>query len=128
MDPGALETLGMVHATQGRFEEALVVTERAYALMPQSNIIAGQLAALLARAGAVDRAAELIKKVKYSPLPGVAVGAALYHALSGEFEEAAQWTERAIDERYTLLVAKIGTLFRPRPQWAALAKLMNLPA
>jgi Flp pilus assembly protein TadD len=102
-DPFTLETLGIVLATQGRFEDALAVTECAHSSLPESNIIAGQLAAFLIRA-------------------------VLFHALCGEFGQAATWTERAIDERYAVLVAKIGTLMRPSPQWPALAKLMNLPA
>ena len=35
--------------------------------------------------------------------------------------------EKAVEERYPLLVATLGPLLRPSPQWPALAKLMNLP-
>ena len=44
--PLAVGTLGAVCAQQGRFGEALTLTERAYALTPWAHPIVGQLAAL----------------------------------------------------------------------------------
>ena len=61
--PLAVGTLGAICAQQGRFEEALTLTERAYALTPWAHPIIGQLAALLVRAGATSRADALIEKL-----------------------------------------------------------------
>jgi hypothetical protein len=52
---------------------------------------------------------------------------AVFHAMCGDFERAAEWTERAIEARYPLLVATLGPLLRSSPRWPALARMMNLP-
>jgi adenylate cyclase len=125
--PLALGTLGAVCAQQGRFEEAFTLTEKACALMPWDNSVKGQLAALLVRAGAQSRADALIEKLRSSEACGAAAGLAVFHAMCGEFNLAAEWAERAIEERYPPLIAILGPLLRSSPQWPALAKLMNLP-
>jgi hypothetical protein len=96
-------------------------------LAPLDNSIAGQLAALLFRAGATRRADAMIEKLRCGQPYGAAVGLALFHALCGEFDQAARWAEKAIEERYPLFVAILGPFLRPSPQWPALAKLINLP-
>ena len=74
--PLALGTLGAICAQQGRFEEALTLTERAHALTPWANPIIGQLAALLVRAGAhepgrsVDREARAWQGIRSSDRAG----------------------------------------------------------
>ncbi len=125
--PLALGTLGAVCAQQGRFEEGLTLTERACALTPWENMIQGQLAALLVHAGAKSRAEVLIEKLGSSSGCTTPAGLAVFHAMCGEFGRAAEWAERAIEERYPPLVAVLGPLLRSSPQWRALAKLMNLP-
>jgi len=125
--PPALDTLGAICAQQGRFEEALPLTERAYALTPWANVIAGQLAALLVRTGAKSRADALIEKLRPGKAYGAPTGMAVFHALSGELDQAADWAEQAIAERYPEFVKILGPLLLASPRWPALAKLMNLP-
>ena len=50
-----------------------------------------------------------------------------FHALSGDFDRAAEWAEQAIEERYPPVVALLGPLLRHTSKWPALPKLMNLP-
>jgi serine/threonine protein kinase/Tfp pilus assembly protein PilF len=123
----ALGTLGSVCAQQGRFEEALTFTEKAYALAPWSNPIIGQLAALLVRTGAISQADVLIEKLKPGTGHGAPTGLAIFHALCGELDRAAEWAEQAIERREMQFVHNVGPLLRPSPQWPALTKLMNLP-
>jgi len=125
--PLALGILGAICVQQGRFEEALALTERAYVLTPWANAIAGQLAALLVHAGDTSRADALIEKLRTGKAYGAPAGMAVFHALCGEFDQAAEWAEQAIAERYPEFVKVLGPLLRPTPQWPALAKLMNLP-
>jgi tetratricopeptide (TPR) repeat protein len=125
--PPALDTLGAVCAQQGRFEEALRLTERAYALTPWVNTISGQLAALLVRAGASSRADTLIERLRLGRAYGATTGLAVFHAMRGEFDQAGEWGEQAIAERHPEFVKILGPLLRPTPCWPALAKLMNLP-
>jgi serine/threonine protein kinase/Tfp pilus assembly protein PilF len=123
----AVGTLGSVCAQQGRFEEALTLSERALVLTPESNLIVGQLAALLVRTGAASRAETLLDGLRPGTACGAPAGMAVYHAMRGEFDRAAEWAERAIDVRYPLLVALLRPLLGSTPVWPRLARTMNLP-
>jgi eukaryotic-like serine/threonine-protein kinase len=125
--PLAVSTLGAICAQQGRFEEALTLTERAYALTPWRHPVIGQLAALLVRAGARSRADALLEMLGAGKEYGAPTGLAVFHAVCGDLDRAAEWAERAIEERYPRLVPILGPLLRSSPRWPALAKLMNLP-
>jgi Flp pilus assembly protein TadD len=125
--PMAVGTLGSLCAQQGRFQEALTLSERACALMPWANPVVGQLAALLVRTGAASRAETLLDGLRPGTACGAPAGMAVYHAMCGEFDRAAAWAERAIDMRYPLLVALLRPLLGSSPVWPALARMMNLP-
>jgi serine/threonine-protein kinase len=125
--PLALETLGAVCAQTGRFDEALALTEKVYALTPWSSPIVGQFAALLVRAGATSRADELIEKLRRGEVCGAPAGLALFYAMRGESDQAAEWAAQAIEQRHPLLVRVLRPLLGAGPRWPALAKLMNLP-
>jgi tetratricopeptide (TPR) repeat protein len=125
--PMAVGTLGSVCAQQGRFAEALTLSERACALTPWIHPVVGQLAALLVRTGAASRAETLLDGLRPGTACGAPAGLAVYHAMCGEFDRAAEWTERAIDARYPLLVALLRPLLGSTPVWPALARAMNLP-
>jgi serine/threonine protein kinase len=125
--PLAVGTLGALCAQQRRFDEALTLTERAHALIPWANPIIGQLAALLVRAGATSRAEALIDNLRSGKAYGAPTGLAVFHALCGEFDQAAEWAEQAIEERYGLLIHILGPLLGSTSHWPALARRMNLP-
>jgi len=125
--PSALESLGQTCAHQGRIEEALALTGKAYALMPWSNMLAGQLAAVLMLSRQRDRAQELLAKLRDSSEYGCPTGMTLFHALCGEHGRAAEWAEKAIEERHPEFIKTLGPLLRTTPGWPALAKKMNLP-
>ncbi len=125
--PPALDTLGAICAQQGRFADALAFTERASALTPWSNPIRGQLAALLVRTGDARRADSLIEALRPGKAYGAPTGMAIFHALCGEFDQAADWAARSIEEQYPEFVTILGPLLRLTPHWQALAKMMNLP-
>jgi tetratricopeptide (TPR) repeat protein len=124
--PLALDTLGALCAQQGRFEEALTLTERAYEFTPWGSATIGQLAALLVRAGDTSRANALIEKLHSGEVCGAPAGLAVFHAMSGEFDRAVEWAGRAIEERNPLLVRTLRPLLAG-PRWSALARKMNLP-
>jgi serine/threonine protein kinase/tetratricopeptide (TPR) repeat protein len=125
--PPALETLGAICAQQGRFPEALALTENAFTLMPWANVTAGQLAALLARTGYRSRADELVGALRPGVAYGAATGMMVYHAVCGEFDQAYDWAERAIDERHPELVKILRPLLRTTSGWPVLTKRINLP-
>jgi eukaryotic-like serine/threonine-protein kinase len=126
--PMAVGTLGAVCAQQGRLEEALTLSERACALTPWTHPVQGQLAALLVRTGAAGRAETLLDALRPGTACGAPAGMAVYHAMCGEFNRAAEWTKRAIDARYPLLVTLLRPLLGSTPVWPALARMMNLPS
>jgi serine/threonine-protein kinase len=126
--PWALETLGAVCAQQGNVEEALAFTERAHVVTPWSHTVAGQLAALLNRAGDRTRADALLKTLGDGEAYGASTGLAIFHAMSGDPEQAAEWAARGIAQRFLPLIYMVAPLLRSQRQWPALARLMNLPA
>jgi tetratricopeptide (TPR) repeat protein len=121
----ALDTLGAICAQQGRFEEALSLTERAYGFTPWSSQTIGQLAALLVRSGATSRADALIEKLQSGEVCGAPTGLAVFHAMCGEFDRAVEWAGRAIEERHPLLVRTLRPLLAA-PRWSGLTRKMNL--
>jgi len=123
----ALDTLGAVCAQQGRFDEALMLTERAYALMPSLSQTVGQLAALLARAGAASRADALLQDLRRGGVGVAPTGLAVFHAMREEFDRAAEYAELAIEERYPLLVRTLRPLLQSSSRWPPLQRKMNLP-
>jgi serine/threonine-protein kinase len=126
--PWALETLGAVCAQQGHFEEALALAERAHVVTPWSHTVAGQLAALLHRAGDRTRAEALLETLGTGEAYGASTGLAIFHAMSGDAERAAEWAAHGIAQRFLPLVYLVAPLLRSQPQWPALARLMDLPA
>ena len=126
--PHALGTLGSICAQQRKYDEALVLTEKAHALMPWSSLAAGQLAGILVRTGGVSRANALIDKLKTETASGAPTGMVVFHALCGEIDMAAQWAERAIEQRYMPFVQDLGPFLLPTPKWPALSRMMNLPS
>lgn len=131
LDPGfpmALETLGAVCAQQGNSDEALALTERAQVLTPWSYTIRGQLAALRDRAGDRERADALLETLGTGEAYGASTGLAIFHAMTGNAEQAAEWAARGIAQRFQPLVYVVAPLLRSQRQWPALARLLNLPA
>jgi tetratricopeptide (TPR) repeat protein len=131
IDPGfpwALETLGAVCAQQGNSEEALAFTERAHAVTPWSNTVKGQLAALLDRTGDRTRVASLLETLGTGEAYGASTGLAIFYGMKGDFEHAAEWAARGIEQRFLPLIYMVAPLLRPQGQWPALARLMNLPS
>jgi serine/threonine protein kinase len=126
--PWALETLGAVYAQQGKFEKALAITERAHVVIPWSYTVAGQLAALLDRTGDRTRADALLKTLGTGEAYGASTGLAIFHAMKGDPEQAAEWAARGIEQRFLPLVYMVTPLLKSHRQWPALARLMNLPA
>jgi TolB-like protein/Tfp pilus assembly protein PilF/predicted Ser/Thr protein kinase len=126
--PPALETLGAVRAQQGDSEEALALTERAHDITPWSYTVVGQLAALLHRAGIRNRAAALLETLGTGEAYGASTGHAIFHAMTGNAEQAAEWAARGIEQRFLPLVYMVTPLLKSHRQWPALARLMNLPA
>jgi hypothetical protein len=59
------------------------------------------------------------------------MGLAIFHACCDEIDLAADWLEKAIEERYPGIVlwlqSTMAEPLRSSPRWPKLAKMMNLP-
>jgi hypothetical protein len=70
----------------------------------------------------------LLKTLGTGEAYGASTGLAIYHAMKGDFERAAEWAARGITQRFLPQVYMVAPLLRPQRQWPTLARLMNLPS
>ena len=121
--------LAEIYITTGQFAEAVAAGEKAYRSAPWNSMATGVLAAALVRVGERDRAQALIEQMGASPIP--LWGRVGYHLLCSEIDAAADWYERAIQERdpFAVVFACIpyGKGLRESSRWPKLARMMNLP-
>jgi hypothetical protein len=71
-----------------------------------------------------------LEKLKSGPPYGKPLGLATFHLCCSQIDAAADWTERAIEERHPALFfflrAHAHALLES-PRWPALARLLKLP-
>jgi len=119
------------YAARQMFAEALPFAEKAFSLAPWYSQSVGLYAALLVHTGERDRGLELIQRLGSGEAYGASAGLALFHVCCGEIDPAADWYEKAIEERHPLippaLQCAIAEPLRASPRWPKLAALMNLP-
>ena len=119
------------YALQGMLAEALAFAEKAYSLAPRNPQNVGLFAGALARTGDKSRGQELLENLGDGQAYGVPLGLALFHILCGEVDKAADWIERAVDQRHPgITIVRANPLFKAvlsSPRWPKLARMMNLP-
>jgi TolB-like protein len=124
--------LADVYAARQMFEKALPYAEKAYSLAPWYAPAVGVYAGSLVRMGDPDRGKEVVQRLGSGEAYGAATGLAIFHTCCGETDLAADWFEKAIEERDSMVVAflqsAIGEPLRASTRWPKLAVLMNLPA
>jgi serine/threonine-protein kinase len=122
--------LAELYAAQGRFEEALSKAEKAFSLAPWYAPIVGLYAGLLARAGRKDQARQIILGLGTGEKYGASGGFALFHLCCGDLDKAADWFEKAVEERDSLVGTSLRSAFtgplRVSARWPKLAERMNL--
>ena len=123
--------LAELYAARQMFVEALPFAEKAHSLGPWSLPSVGLYGGLLVRLGEPDRGREIIQKLGAGEIYGASAGLAIFHACCGEIDLAADWFEKATEERYPGLAAwlqsAIAEPLRASPRWPKSAALMNLP-
>jgi serine/threonine-protein kinase len=127
----ALMVQALWQAQRGNIEKALALAERSYAVAPDNPSSIGVLAGLLSRRGDSERAAILLSELGDFTAYGVPVGLINYHFMRMEFENAADWAVKGIEERHPhILPATCGPIrkhFVAFGQWPRLARLLRLP-
>jgi serine/threonine-protein kinase len=129
--PFAYYVLALVQASQGLFADAAASIERT-ASFARWPVALGFWAGLLAKKGDAQQSAELLREVGDGEAYGAPVGLALLYLLSGEIDRAADWVQKAIEQRHSLLMmlviaTPLAKPLRSSPRWPALAKMMRLP-
>jgi len=125
--------LARIYSFRGRFAEALAAVEKAYQLASWNVRATALFAGILIQSGDRSRAEELVAKLKAQSgdAYGTPMALAVFHAMCGETDAAADWFEKAIDQRDPAVVGYLRTplmkVLRSSPRWPALAKQMNLP-
>jgi hypothetical protein len=86
---------------------------------------------VLVRSGQEGRGKELAQKLGSSETYGAAHGWAIFHACCNEIDLAADWYQKAIEERdplvFPTLNSALGEPVRASSRWPKFAALMNLP-
>lgn len=118
-------------AMQGRWTEAVAWAENAYSVVPQHKAVIGMLAGALAHGGEHARSMELRAKLGSGDAYGAPAGLFYFHGVLDEWEKAAFWFARAVDQHDTrapwILPSMFGDRLTSSQYWPALARKMNLP-
>ena len=127
--------LALSRTVRGLQKEALVAADRAYLLAPWSTTTRGLLAGLLSSIGEVDRAEELRHELLRGDEYGAAMGLLLFHLGCSETRKAAEWGERAIEQRdpRMILLMSLVRVFLPEilrsdPSWSGIARMLGIPS
>jgi cytochrome c-type biogenesis protein CcmH/NrfG len=112
----------------------LALVEKAHSLMPRYPNIIGALAGLLKRTRNTHdtrRAEELLAQLQPADAFGVPRGLAFYRWVLREFDTAADWFEKTIDQHDPHAAVSLrywyGRELRSTPRWAGLMRKLNLP-
>jgi serine/threonine-protein kinase len=120
------------HADWGELPEAVAAARQAHAVGPWYPDATATLAAMLRRTGEESEARALYESLGSGERFGDARAQAIYHLLYGDIDTAADWIEKAVDERdhsimYYLRFVICRSL-RASHRWPKIARMINLPA
>ena len=135
LDPNftAAYTLQACDVTKMALPDALAYAEKGFSLVSGNPLASGLLAGLLVRNGDRARAEDLLRVFGDAQAYGAPCGFAIFHLLCSEIEQAAEWVEKALEQRQHQMVAMLlltppyGPMLRSSSRWPRLARMMNLP-
>jgi serine/threonine protein kinase/tetratricopeptide (TPR) repeat protein len=122
--------LGVDYAIRNRHAEALPYAERAYAAAPWSPYSTGLMAGVFSNTGQPENAEPLLARLHDDPYRGP-VGLCTYYLSCGDFDRAAEWAEKAADQRYpSSIIPSVFRTYEPvlrnRGAWLALMRKIRL--
>jgi TolB-like protein/Tfp pilus assembly protein PilF len=124
--------LSLACLKQNRVTEAIACEAKALSLAPWNPTVIGRLAAMHERVGEKSRAQAVLKELGEGTAFGTAGGLVCYHLILADIDSAADWYEKAIEQRDPrapwLFPMQFGDLLTASPRWPGLLKKMNLPA
>jgi TolB-like protein/Tfp pilus assembly protein PilF len=120
------------HAVEGSIEAGLALAERAYAVAPNAPASIALLSGLLYRAGEREKAERLIEQLNDPTAFGVPHALQIYYTVRLDFQHAADWAEKSIEQRDPNALPGTSGSNRKRfvanGRWPALARMLRLPA
>ena len=92
----------------------------------------GLYAGVLSRSGDAIRAKKVIEKLGDDRSNGAPFARALFHLFAGETDEATEWMQKAVHQRYVaavfqLMFSPVGKVLRASHRWPALTSMLNMP-
>jgi TolB-like protein len=127
--------LALSQAVRGFHREALTAAEKACSLAPWSTTTRGLFAGLLNYSGQPSAADQLRNGLLPADQYGAPMGLALFHLGCSEIDQAAQWAEKAIEQRDTRMVVLIAlvrafwpSLFSSGSRWSGIARTLGIPS
>jgi serine/threonine-protein kinase len=124
--------IARIHFVLGETSKAVAAAERAREIAPWSGRVAGLLGGLMIRTGDRQRGEELYRRLLELPPHQIPMGMLIYHAVGGDTNSAAEWFEKAVEQRNLGLMGHfrdpILEALRRSSHWPRLARLINLPA
>jgi tetratricopeptide (TPR) repeat protein len=126
--------LALSQTVRGLQKQALPAAEKAYSLAPWSTTTRGLLAGILRCTGATNPGHELQPELFPQDQYGTAMGLTLFHVGCSEMEQAANWAERAIEQRDSRMILFMGlmrafqtNMLRRDTTWSAIAAKIGIP-
>lgn len=125
-------TIALLQAASGSLGDALQSAQKAYSVAPWYRDAVAVLAGLKCVTGDEAGGRELLNQLGDASAFGTACSCALFHMLLGELDTAANYVEKAIDERdMTLLFRLRHAIFKKlysSERWPKIMGMMNNPA
>ncbi len=122
--------LSLIHTQRGDLEEAVQLARKAYSLARWFLPVVAILAGVLMRTGDTSEAATVLRKLGDGQAYGAPLAFVIYYLLCSQIDLAADWTEKAIEQRDAALTSYLQLPqlkeLRRSSRWPALAKMMNL--
>jgi serine/threonine-protein kinase len=129
MAPAQMHLAGY-YTYRGDWDRAFAHAKKASELAPLPNAI-GLAAGLARRLGDHRYADELLNKLQPAEAFGIPRGLGVYHWSIAEYDAAADWFEKSIDQRdpwgCIYFWSWYGRPLRSTPRWATLMRKFNLP-
>ena len=121
--------LALQHLQRGELDLAVPLIEKGYPLGTMVPNAIGVMAGVLKLTGETRRSEELLGTLQPGDAYGAPRGLATYHWVLREFDTAAEWIEKAIDQRDpgALTMLWYHLELRSTPRWAGLMRKLNLP-
>lgn len=126
--------LALSQAVRGLHKQALTAAENAYSMAPWSTTTKGLFAGLLRHAGDARRATQLYDELLPGDQYGAAMGLSLFHVGCSEMDLAAEWADKAVEQRDTRMIFLISLMraFQPETlhssvRWHAIAHTLRIP-